>query len=55
VTANGIQPVTQYAKDNWPAKPAEFYAEAFSLWHNDPVFFASYSAKLKNGSTTATT
>jgi hypothetical protein len=47
VTANGIQPVTQYAKDNWPAKPAEFYAEAFSLWHNDPAFFANYSAKLK--------
>lgn len=47
VTANGIQPVTQYAKDNWPAKPAEFYAEAFSLWHTDPVFFASYSTKLK--------
>lgn len=47
VTTNGILPVTQYAKDNWPAKPAEFYAEAFSLWHNDPVFFAAYSAKLK--------
>lgn len=47
VTTNGILPVTQYATDNWPAKPAEFYAEAFSLWHNDPVFFASYSAKLK--------
>lgn len=47
VNANGIQPVTLYAKDNWPAKPGEFYAEAFSLWHNDPTFFASYSAKLK--------
>jgi tetratricopeptide (TPR) repeat protein len=53
--SNGIQPVTQYAKDNWPAKPAEFYAEAFSLWHTDPVFFASYSTKLKTCSTTATT
>ena len=47
VTTNGIQPVTKYAQDNWPAKPGEFYAEAFSLWHNDPTFFGTYSAKLK--------
>jgi hypothetical protein len=47
VTTNGIQPVTKYAQDNWPAKPGEFYAEAFSLWHNDPKFFGTYSAKLK--------
>lgn len=47
VTTNSIQPVTKYAQDNWPAKPGEFYAEAFSLWHNDPKFFGTYSAKLK--------
>jgi hypothetical protein len=47
VTANNIEPVTKYAKDNWPAKPGEFYAEALSLWHNDPKFFESYSKVLK--------
>jgi hypothetical protein len=49
VTANKIDldPVTKYAKDNWPARAGEFYAEAFSLWRNDPTFFGTYSPKLK--------
>ncbi|HEX4416541.1 MAG TPA: DUF4157 domain-containing protein [Kofleriaceae bacterium] len=47
VTANSIEPVTKYAKDNWPAKPQEFYAEAFTMWRNDPTFFGTYSSKLK--------
>ena len=33
-----ITPFTQYARDNWPYKPQEFYAEAYSLWLTDPEF-----------------
>jgi hypothetical protein len=47
VNAKGIEPITKYAKDNWPAKPGEFYAEAFTLWHNDPTFLGSSSPALK--------
>jgi hypothetical protein len=48
VDKNKLKPITQYAKDNWPGKPEEFYAEAFSLWHTDPTFLGSYSAALKS-------
>ena len=47
VTKESIPPPTAYAKQHWPARPAEFYDEAFSLWRNDPVFFGKYSPKLK--------
>ncbi|HXQ24588.1 MAG TPA: hypothetical protein VN812_23105 [Candidatus Acidoferrales bacterium] len=47
VTAEKIQPPTAYAAKHWPAEPAEFFDEAFSLWKNDPAFFAKYSSKLK--------
>lgn len=32
VEANHIAPLTPYAADNWPHKPEEFYAEAYSFW-----------------------
>ncbi len=35
VNANGILPFTAYAKENWPHKPTEFFAEAYSLWLTD--------------------
>jgi hypothetical protein len=35
VTIKRIPPLTQYAKDNWPTKPEEFFAEAYSLWRTD--------------------
>lgn len=38
VNAAQITPFTQYARDNWPYKPQEFYAEAYSLWLTDPTF-----------------
>lgn len=38
VTTNNISPFTPYAKQNWPFKPGEFYAEAYSLWRTDPVY-----------------
>lgn len=38
VNKNKIEPFTDYARNNWPAHPAEFYAEAFSLFHTDPEF-----------------
>lgn len=47
VDKHNILPPTAYAKKHWPAKPAEFLNEAFSLWKNDPVFFARYSPQLK--------
>ncbi|MDZ4829130.1 MAG: hypothetical protein SGJ09_02900 [Phycisphaerae bacterium] len=47
VTKEKIAPPTAYARQHWPAEPAEFYNEAFSLWKNDPKFFGKYSSKLK--------
>jgi hypothetical protein len=41
VTANHIEPFTAYAKKNWPHKPHEFYAEAYSLWLTDPEFLST--------------
>jgi hypothetical protein len=38
IILKGISPVTQYAKDNWPSKPEEFFAEAYSLWRTDPEY-----------------
>lgn len=48
VTKNKIPPLTSYAKQNWPGKPEEFYAEAFSLWHNDPTYLKDNAPKLKD-------
>jgi hypothetical protein len=41
VNAANITPFTKYARDNWPYKPEEFYAEAYSLWLTDPEFVKS--------------
>jgi hypothetical protein len=41
VNAAGIKPFTQYARDNWPYEPEEFYAESYSLWLTDPVFLST--------------
>jgi hypothetical protein len=38
VSANNIRRFTQYSVQNWQLKPAEFYAEAYSLWLVDPEF-----------------
>ena len=46
VTKNNIQPITDYARDNWPGNPEEFYAEAFSLWLNDPTYLKTNAPKL---------
>jgi hypothetical protein len=35
-----IKPFTKYASDNWPFKPGEFYAEAFTIWQNNPKFLS---------------
>lgn len=32
VKSKGIAPITPYALENWPHKPEEFYAEAYSFW-----------------------
>ena len=47
VNAQKIKPLTTYAKDNWPAHPEEFYAEAYSIWLNDPDYLASQLPALK--------
>lgn len=46
VTAHKITPFTQYAKDNWPLKPEEFFAEADSLWRTDPDYLKANSRAL---------
>ncbi|MCU1350760.1 MAG: Peptidoglycan-binding domain 1 protein, partial [Acidobacteria bacterium] len=40
VTLKKIAPFTDYAKKNWPFKPEEFYAEAYTLWLTDPEFLS---------------
>ncbi|MEN2280591.1 DUF4157 domain-containing protein [Algoriphagus sp. SE2] len=32
VQKNNIPPISNYASENWPHKPEEFYAEAYSFW-----------------------
>ncbi|MGC4154544.1 MAG: peptidoglycan-binding domain-containing protein [Propionicimonas sp.] len=48
VTRNKIPPLTAYAKQSWPSGPEEFYAEAFSLWLNDPTYLKDNAPKLKD-------
>jgi len=36
--AKKITPFTKYSTENWPQKPEEFYAEAYSLWLVHPEF-----------------
>lgn len=46
INANHIPPLTQYAADNWPAHPEEFYAEAYSLWLNDRTYLQTNAPTL---------
>lgn len=46
VNANHVPPLTQYAADNWPAHPEEFYAEAYSLWLNDRTYLQTNAPTL---------
>jgi hypothetical protein len=48
VNANKISPFTQYAKETWPVKPEEFFAEAYSLWRTDPDFLKNSHRDLFN-------
>ncbi len=47
VTKERIPALTKYAKDNWPGHPEEFFAEAYSLWLNDPEYLTSQAPTLK--------
>ncbi len=49
VLANGIVPTdafSPYAKSTWPAKPGEFYAEAYSFFITDPAKLIGFSKPL---------
>jgi hypothetical protein len=46
VTRNRIDPLTDYARRNWPNHPEEFFAEAYSLWLNDPTYLKSNAKDL---------
>lgn len=48
VKAASIIPFTTYARENWPYKPQEFYAEAYSLWLTDPEFLKKEYAPVFN-------
>jgi len=48
-----ITPFTKYAQDNWPHKPGEFYAEAYSLWRTDPDYLKANAKDLFNWFETA--
>jgi hypothetical protein len=45
VNKNHIEPFTKYARENWPDRPFEFYAEAYSLSVFEPEWLkANYPA-----------
>jgi len=46
VTLKSISPLTRYAKDNWPSKPEEFFAEAYSLWRTDSEYLKANAKPL---------
>ncbi len=46
VTDKGIAPITTYAKDNWPGKPGEFYADAYAMFLTDPAALKKASVDL---------
>ena len=46
VDKNKIPPLTDYAKKNWPKKPGEFFAEAYSLWLNDRTYLQANAQPL---------
>jgi hypothetical protein len=46
VNKEKIQPLTEYARENWPAHPDEFYAEAYSLFLSDPTYLKGVAPKL---------
>lgn len=41
-----IAPFTSYARKNWPAKPQEFFAEAYSLWLTDREYLETNAKAL---------
>jgi hypothetical protein len=48
---NHIQPITPYAKAQWdahPRVPDDFFAEAYSMWLNDPKQLAAKAQPLKD-------
>jgi hypothetical protein len=53
-TRNISRRLTRYAGDNWPNAPAEFYADAYSLWLLDPQFVTGFSADLAGFFTSGT-
>lgn len=49
VVKNGISPaLTPYAAENWPSKPEEFYAEAYSFFITKPADLEAYSKPLSD-------
>jgi len=47
IIKNGISPaLTTYAEENWPHKPEEFYAEAYSFFVTKPKDLETYSKVL---------
>ncbi len=46
VSKKKIAPITPYAQENWPHKPEEFYAEAYSFWLVKPKDLKSTSKLL---------
>ena len=47
VLRHNIAPITPYARQNWPAQPEEFFAEAFSMWRHDPTRLERLARPLK--------
>lgn len=48
VNKHKIPPLTEYAKKNWPGHPEEFFAEAYSLWLNDPTYLEANAKPIKD-------
>jgi hypothetical protein len=47
VVRHNIAPITPYARQNWPAHPEEFFAEAYTMWRHDPSKLERLARPLK--------
>jgi hypothetical protein len=47
VNDHHIAPITPYAAKNWPGHPEEFYAEAYTMWVNNPKQLEHLAKPLK--------
>ena len=48
VNRHRIAPITPYAAKNWPGHPDEFFAEAYTMWLNEPKRLETLARPIKD-------